>query len=347
MSFRLLLTAAGGGLSCQTILHAQSSQRHQIEVVAVDMRDDSPARSLAAEFETVPRGDDPTYAERLCDIVKMHDVDLVLPCSDEEAIALAASRDKVLEAGARLATVESDTLNVFADKAETYRSLETAGIPVAAWRLVERTEELDLAIDETLGQYGDAVIKPARDRGGRGVYIIRDDIDEPVFQDGAREVHMNIGDFQTIYREQALDNLPLLVCERLVEPVYDADILAWKGKAHFVVPRRRINSAVPNDGHLLIENPEIVEVGHRLAKLFNLSWLYDVDMMCGQDGKPRIIEINPRPSGSLAVPLSAGIPLIDGIVSLAKGEMVDGQTENSVGRRIVPYTVLTILESNT
>jgi carbamoyl-phosphate synthase large subunit len=344
MAFRILLTSTGGGLACQTILHAQSSQRHQIEIVGVDMREDIPARRLADKFETVPRGDDPAYADRICEIVKMHDVDLVLPCSDEEAIALAASRIEVEQAGAQLATVKSDVLNIFADKSLTYQSLDNAGLPVADWRSIVKADDLDQAIDDFIDQFGDVVVKPAKDRGGRGVFIINNDLIEPVFQDGAREIHLNLNDFKSTYREQAISNLPLLVCERLIEPVYDADILAWNGKAHFVVPRHRLNPAVPNDGHILINNSEIVEIGHRIADLFNLSWLYDVDMMCGRDGTPRIIEINPRPSGSLAVPLLAGVPLIDGLISLAEGKNVETPANISINRRIVPYTVLAMLE---
>ncbi len=39
--------------------------------------------------------------------------------------------------------------------------------------------------------------------------------------------------------------------------------------------------------------------------------IHDIDLMTDQNGEPCVIEVNPRPSGSMAVALTAGIPIID------------------------------------
>ena len=94
-------------------------------------------------------------------------------------------------------------------------------------------------------------------------------------------------------------------------------------------------------GNVIVPCPEMIELGRKAARLFNLSWLYDLDMMSTRDGQPVIIEINPRPSGSVTASVAAGVPLLDDLVSLAKGE--DLPPPPPLRERLVlPYTGLLV-----
>ena len=46
--------------------------------------------------------------------------------------------------------------------------------------------------------------------------------------------------------------------------------------------------------------------------------MYDCDWMYDNDGILKIIELNPRMSGSIAVPVIAGANYLDNIISLSK-----------------------------
>ena len=67
-----------------------------------------------------------------------------------------------------------------------------------------------------------------------------------------------------------------------------------------------------------------------------LSWIFDVDYMFASDGSPVILEINPRASGSVAVPIAAGVPLFDDMLSLAYGKNVE---EIKYPKQMVVYPV--------
>ena len=84
---------------------------------------------------------------------------------------------------------------------------------------------------------------------------------------------------------------------KLKEPVYDLDMLDWKGRTLRVIPRKQFNSAVPNDGHIIVKDHNLIELGKKIISKFKLSWLYDCDIMYDQNNIPQILEINPRPSG--------------------------------------------------
>ena len=64
--------------------------------------------------------------------------------------------------------------------------------------------------------------------------------------------------------------------------------------------------------------------------------------MMNQEGMPCILEINPRPSGSVSVSVMAGIPLIEDIISLAKDETIP-DVSVPFGARVVPYKALRVI----
>ena len=260
------------------------------------------------------------YVDVLSEIVDRENVDLLLPTSDAEALALSRSRDRIELGKCILACAEADTLAVVSDKARCYEALAQHNLPVPFWCRVDDIAELPEVVRDLVAERGELVVKPASAIGGRGTCVIRNDIRGSEPYQGGREMHMDLHTFLDEYVVEFSDAGTVVVMERLLEPTYDVDMLAWLGEVKRVVARRRRNPAVPNEGHIVIEAPELLELGQRLIGALDLSWLYDCDVMSDRAGRPSILEINPRPSGSIATTMAAGVPLLDDVISLAKGE---------------------------
>jgi biotin carboxylase len=244
-----------------------------------------------------------------------------------------------------VASVGSETLQMLTDKSLTYEKLSDAGLYVPHWKKVNERSELLSVVEDMINVCGDVVVKPANARGGRGVYVISQSFMDGKSDSDFRESHVDLNQFLKLELSNQDSTYPFIVMERLQEPVYDLDILAWDGMPVRLVGRKRINSAVPNDGHVIVDNAELIELGTKLVKLFNLSWLYDCDIMFDLQGRPCVLEINPRQSGSVAVSVAAGFPIFDDLISLYKGESVANSTNGKVGTRIVPYKTLKVMPS--
>lgn len=341
MSFTIALTATGGGLSAATIALLKASKRHDVRVVALNAGPLPVAGRLADRYAEVPRGDEPGYVDRVAEVVAYEKVDLLLPCSDEEALALARSRVTIESTGCRLACANAGILELVSDKPRCFQWLKDRGFDVPDWRLCSTPDELQAAY-EHFGRRSFAA-KPARGRGNRGVYIVRDDMKGLAISISGREKHM---DAETFFRDHAtslLPLLPVLVCERLDVPCYDIDVLSWDGVVKRVVPRRRINpEGMPFLGNIIENDPRLSSLASRLAEALGLSWLYDFDVMTRADGTPVVIEVNPRPSGSMAASVAAGLPLLDDLICLAKGEALSDWPE-PLHQTILPMTSLVAL----
>jgi carbamoyl-phosphate synthase large subunit len=342
MSFNFLITCAGGELAPEVIRLLKSSTRHDVKVFGVDTQEKAIGRYFADEFSIVPHGAATGYTDAITELVDRHNIDLVLPSSDEEAVTLSKERKKIEDLGCQLACSSGSTLEILSDKGNCYKHLASFGMRTPVWLPASNVEELDAAVDQLLAQVGEIVVKPAAQRGGRGVCVIRQDLTGAHPYDGGREIHMDLKTFKDEYLAGYADMMPTMAMERLVDPVYDIDMLAWKGKPIRVVPRRRVNSGVPNDGHTIVRDESLIELGTALIKNLDLSWLYDCDVMMDSNGRPAILEINPRPSGSVATTVVAGVPLLDDLISLAKYEPLP-DVDIPFGQIVIPSKTLTAI----
>lgn len=336
----VLVTCAGGGLSAHFIRLLKNSRRHTVRVVAVDASPGPVAKHFADVFETVPPGADAGYPEAIADICRRHGVQLVFPCSDEEVVALAPRKVKFASEGVVLACNDPDVISIIVDKVATYRRLEDLGVPMPMWRVAARDEELAGALEEILSAAdGKAVVKNPRGRGGRGTFVIDSRLRDVEERPGSRELHMNETAFLKDYAAPLVQAGDVLVMERLVDPVCDLDVLAWKGEALTMIPRRRHSSTAPNEGHVLFQSDELESIGRKIVAEFGMSWLFDIDFMTNKRQRPIVLEVNPRASGSVSVGMTAGVPLMDDLIALAFGEPpVGGQVP--YGNRIYAYQSL-------
>ena len=138
---------------------------------------------------------------------------------------------------------------------------------------------------------------------------------------------------------------PLMIMEKYIKPVYDIDILTWKGKLLKIVQRKRIHSDFPNMGHKLVKIDEINEYCENLVSRLDISWLYDCDIMFSKNKKPCLLEINPRQSGSLAISMMSGINFIDDIINLSLGKKVS-KVQKFKERAFVPFKMLKLTSSD-
>ena len=343
MTFTILVTCVGGDLGPQLMQQLKLNSRHNLKVIGVDADLNATGKFFCDEFSVVPHGDSSNYVAEINKLILLHNIDLVIPTSDEEAISLTSSREKIEINGCKLACVDSTTIEILSDKAKTYQFLKDKGVHVPVTKIIKDYDTLRVNVEEMYKDFGSFVLKPSVARGGRGVYIVSSLFKGIQYFDNKREIHCDFETFNSKLIGNLKDDFPLILMEKLNEPVIDIDLLAWKGVAKRIVSRKRVNSAVPNDGHIIIMDKSLRELANKLIEIFQLSWLYDCDVMYDSKGNPCVLELNPRQSGSISVSIAAGIPMLDDLISLAKGEPIE-QIRLPVNKRVIPYKSLQLIK---
>jgi carbamoyl-phosphate synthase large subunit len=264
----------------------------------------------------MPMGGEPGYIPALCEILKHEKVDVLLPGSDEEAFAVAANLPEIKAAGAKAIVSPKPVLDLIANKYRTYQSLQAAGIPVPEHTLVTTAAELRDAVLDYDYPRRTVVFKPVSGRGGRGLHVLCGHDSPPVWLGGgARESRLEGFDPGVEALVPIMDG-PTLVMPCLMAPAYDADVLAIGNGQHAVAVRKRSNPAgIPFTGNTLLADSSVTEYCRAVAKVLELDALHDIDLMTGPNGSPMVLEVNPRPSGSMIATLAAGFPFLDWAVA--------------------------------
>ena len=304
----ILLTCAGGELIPQTIKYIKKNHKFNVKVVGVDLNLNAIGKTFCDHFYQICKPENPKrYIKEINAISKKHNINIIIPTSDEESLCLAKHRNLIERKNLKITNADFSTLKIFSNKVSTYKKLEELGIKTPKFLEVKSFKELLKLIKIKK----DFVLKPAVARGGRDVYIVSNKGNVEESLNNGRELHCNLNIFKSKYAKK-IKNYPLILMEKLVPPTYDLDILAYHGLLKKIILRRRIIPHEPNSGHIFEKLPsKILEDFKKIAKNLKLNWLYDCDLMKDKNGNFKILEINPRQSGSVSVTCDAGVNLFE------------------------------------
>lgn len=335
-TLNILLTSSGGELAPHLIQNIKAYPHKKVRVIAIDADDSAIGSHFADSFYKAPLGDTPEYQLFLKDLIKKENINLLIPASDEEAISFSKIKPDLESHSTQFACVDLDTLEILTSKELTYQALKKFDIPHADWVNTSSKEDLINCCESFLKEHSEIVIKPSISRGGRDVFVIRNSLEESISFEGGREIHLSYKDFLENHINSLTNKYPLIVMERLYGPVHDLDMLAKDGKPIHIIARKRINSVYPNAGHTIVDDERLMSIGKKVIESFNLSWLYDCDLMFDKNGSPKVIEINPRMSGSTSVSIEAGVPLLHGVINLYLNKEIEEIT-TPFNTKVVPF----------
>jgi carbamoylphosphate synthase large subunit len=321
-----LFTCVGGTMAPSALVDLRQSARIPLRLIGVDRNPHPIAARFLDGFAQVPPGSDPGYIDSVLQVVRSNAVDVFVPWSDEESIAVASARARFVELGCMPVVSPADVLATICDKQLTYEAMAAAGLRTTDFRVAVSVDEaLECLRDFDVPRHS-AVIKPPRGRGGRGLVFV-EGRDDPAqwLGSGARERRVKVttlddGGLREAIGAAMLEGGKLLVMPALDVPVYDVDLLAKDGHVSALTVRRRHNPAgIPFAGNTIVIDRDIEGYCREIARAMRLSSLHDLDLMTDKRRRVVLLEINPRMSGSIAASIAAGVPFLELAIAQAAG----------------------------
>ena len=215
----------------------------------------------------------------------------------------------------KIACSNFQSFQIISNKIKTYKFLNKLKINTPIWRYGNSKKMIINSIKDLFDtNINELIVKPAKGRGSRDIIIIsKDKKKSPSFFK-----NYNLNEFQKKF-DDYFKKQNYIISEKLNNPVFDLDFLTWKGKVLQSTFRKRIKSELPNDGHIITKIPSDIQNSIKIiSDKLKLSWLYDCDWMVDHYGNYKLIEINPRMSGSIASSIKAGANYLDNVISLSK-----------------------------
>jgi carbamoyl-phosphate synthase large subunit len=276
---RVLITGAGGAAAVAALLDLPDT----VEWVAADVDPHAVGLYLvpARRRVLIPRGDDPDLVDRLLAACSRHQVDVVWPTVDTELLPVAEAADRFAAIGVRVLAAPVPALATCLDK----------------WRLIERCRDVVrvpastvlTAATDLAALPRPYVLKPRRGAGGRGVRIVRSAADTAgVPRDGS-----------------------YLCQEYLPGEEFSIDVLSRPdGSVAAAVPRRRdkVDSGIAVAGRT-VADPALQTFGRAVATRVGLTGVSNVQVRRDRQGRPALLEVNPRLPGTMPLTVAAGVDM--------------------------------------
>ena len=225
-----------------------------------------------------------------------HAVDLLIPVTDDVGAPLDAHRDDLPD-GCTLALPAPAVRELVDDKARTLELAERCGVPVPKTVVTADVAEA-VAAAQALGW--PVVVKPARSRRytpGQGV--------------SRHEVGFATDDAEVAALVEAAGGAAVLVQEHCPGEGVGVEVLAVDGEVQAAFQHRRLRQVPLSGGPSSLRESVPVEprlLEHSRALVRELGWtgLAMVELTVGSAG-PRLMEVNGRIWGSLALAVDAGV----------------------------------------
>ena len=335
----ILLTCVGGELAPLVSQQLKNSSRFKnISVIGIDQNDQPINKHFFDYFYKVSKNKK-NYLKQIKKIILKRNINLVLPGSDEEALILSSNRKLFEKKNLKIASADFKNIKVFYNKILTLKILEKNNIKVGNWTYANNKKDLISKIKIFFKKRNIIVVKPSVSRGGRNVFTISKKNKKPFQNPNGRETTLGFNNFKKQYLKKLKNSYPLIIMEKLFEPTYDFDMLCKNGELVNGISRRRLVPSMPNEGHIIEKINKIYSIGKKIAKIFNLTWLYDCDFMLDKNKNPVLIEINPRMSGSAIISSYAGLNLFDNLICIYKNKTFRKFKINEK-KIIIPYKQL-------
>lgn len=311
---RVLLTSCGGLVVPGMTACLREELDYRFHLVGVDMRDDAVGAHFVDSFHTVPSGTAPDYAEVLLEIAERERVQVVVPLSDEEALALCRAKKSYAERGIAVATSPRKAVETACNKGTMLAYLKQHGVAVPAFRVVSELTELDEAVTALGYPEREVIVKPTVARGGRGFWVLSDRRNGPDLAFRQRNLQvLPYAILRTLLGDG--EGLPeLVVMEYLTGTDYNVDVLCKAGTMLYCIPVERLMpEAGPVQVGSTVHDVNVDETCREIVSSFGFDCNINIEVAYrdpSNQGAPQVYEINPRVSAPIAIHRPAGVNLL-------------------------------------
>ncbi|HYZ78958.1 MAG TPA: ATP-grasp domain-containing protein [Gaiellaceae bacterium] len=258
--------------------------------IAVDLDPLAPALYHADRYALVGPIVDDAYIPSIRDLVRAHQVDVIVPLADMDQLKLAHARDE-LDALVLLPDVE--VVDRMGDKYLAHRLFEERGFDSPPTYLAdELPDDLEFPV----------LVKARRGYGSRHIYRAHD----------RAELDLEL-------ERTPVESMVQGVCkgdEFSIDVICDLD-----GRCLNAIPRTMIQSKGGESiKGMTMSDVELIELGRRVSEAIPLKGVATVQCFREPDGKHRITDVNPRFGGAFPLPQAAGGRYPELVLALAAGE---------------------------
>lgn len=308
-NLKILSTACGAMFMHGFFKCLKENGERDIQIVGVDMENDSVVDPIIDKFYSVPPISSPHYIEKLLEICDKESIDIFFPQISMELELIRTHIEDFQKLGVKVAITDNEALKAANNKLKVYELMNTSGILTPQFYKIKSIEDLHDAA-EMLGYPNCPVcVKVAESSGSRGVRIVMPNLSKGELFLNAKpsSMYVTMEEMDSILK--SIKSWPdMIVMEYLPGCEYTVDLLANHGHVIYMAGRRNTISQTSIAMESIVEkNDSAYNMASSLVKLFQLDGNIGFDFMMDKNDNPIITDINPRITATIVLYKEAGI----------------------------------------
>ena len=331
----VLFTAVSGWPTHATVGALCQSRNAEYTIVGVDCNPNVGSLNYVDYLYKVPRCDDEHYIDKLIEICKKHDIDIVVPLISEDIKPLWDNRELFEKDGIKILLSGKDSkLMIANDKLLLEQFLNDNGVHVMPRTLPYNPDTLD----DDLASFGypekPIAVKLKDGCGAVGFKVLDEYKSHNVDRLPSRELRAN----PYINKEQLL-KLPTkeryVLSEYLSGQECGALCLVDHGRVVYCLVHENYDMqyATTTDAEL-VKNEEVENIVKKVCELLKLDGNIGFDFKRDAEGHVKLLECNPRISATVSLAVKAGVNIVEMGIFHKMGLPIDEHIEPMYGMRL-------------
>jgi carbamoyl-phosphate synthase large subunit len=182
---KTILVSGASGIVGYGVLRSLMQSSNKYRLVAATIYEDSVAQGFSHVFELAPRTDGPHYTEWLIEVIKKHQVNLMIPGIEADLYHWNEHQEIIRQSGTTIALNKKKLVNLCMDKWNFFQYLKLAGSSLAI------PSTLSKDYDELVSLFGtNFLLKPRRGFASKGIVKVRNQYDFMLHLDKMGDVLM-------------------------------------------------------------------------------------------------------------------------------------------------------------
>lgn len=303
----ICIDGAGGS---GTLYVIRTLSKKGYNIISTDMNPYAFGLYQSHKSYIVPPVKNENFIPSLIEILTKENIDIYIPLIDEELILLKELSKKL--PNLKIITPRHKFISLCLDKFLLMSALRKEGFGCPETQLLSNVQDQHLAFPK--------ILKPRIGRGSRGIFIAN-----------------NSEEFR-LYSSK-IANKSKYLCQELVSGTeYTVSVVvSKKGELLSVVPKEIIIKKGITQVGVVRKSDSITDLCFKLVEKFNPKGPFNVQLMLDAN-QPKIFEINPRFSTTVALTIESGIDEVEMLIQDALGKEVKPNFNFKEGLTIIRYT---------
>lgn len=305
---KILYTTVGGVASPKTINALRSYKKGcKVVIYGTDKNENAVGKFFVNKFFKCADSlkSPKKFGSQILNLVKAHNIDLIVPNGNEDIIALRKIKKKL-----NIPILDSQTeyKKDYFNKKVVYESLINEFPEICPrYSIFKDRKNFDLVKKKLNHPRNNIILKPLSATGGRGVYELSNKVDKNIFS--------NRYDIQQIDNKKILEyinikskNEEILALEKLSNPILSVYSICMNGHNFFSLTQEREwgNASQTLRGKVK-HDKKIEKIASKIIKILNLSYLVNMEFGFDKEKKLKLFDLNPRIAASSSVHVELGI----------------------------------------